>query len=189
VLKLHSLAVKNRRRKIDAKNKIVVSYFAVAERVMVTPHRWDFLGCDDVRMTMEQTSLLPRRMMRRSEAAKYLNDKGLPYGPKTMAKLAVVGGGPPFRKAGRIPLYDPIDLDAWVCSKLSPLVKSTSELAELSRAGTDGGLRAPMSRHRVEAGMTAPQSRPKGEVSAARRRGRRAIPRKVSLRNVSPPTG
>jgi len=141
---------------------------------------------------MEQTSLPPRRMLRRSEAAKHVNEKGVPLSPKTLAKLAVVGGGPPFRKAGRIPLYDPTDLDAWVCSKLSRLVASTSELAELSRARTlitDGDLQAPISRHSVEAGMTAPQQRtPKGEVSAARRRGRR-IPRKASRPNVSPPTG
>lgn len=141
---------------------------------------------------MEQTSLPPRRMMRRSEAAKHVNEKGVPLSPKTLAKLAVVGGGPSFRKMGRIPLYDPSDLDVWVCSKLSRLVASTSELAELSRAQTfiaDGDLQVPVSRLRVEAGMTAPQqSTPKAEVSAARRRGRRVIPRKASRPNVSPPT-
>ena len=34
-------------------------------------------------------------------------------GGTTLAKLACVGGGPCFRKAGRWPLYSPADLDAW----------------------------------------------------------------------------
>jgi hypothetical protein len=53
----------------------------------------------------------------------------MPLSPKTLAKLAVVGGGPQFRKIGRIPLYDTSDLDAWVLGKLSSPVNSTSELA------------------------------------------------------------
>jgi len=141
---------------------------------------------------MDQTSLPPRRMLRRSEAAKHVNEKGVPLSPKTLAKLAVVGGGPPFRKVGRIPLYDPADLDAWICSKLSRLVASTSELSELSRAQApiaDGDLQAPISRHRVEAQMTARQrSTLGGEVSAARRR-RRVIGRKAPRPNASPPMG
>ncbi len=46
-----------------------------------------------------------------------------------LAKLAVVGGGPPFRKGGRDPLYTTDDLDAWAKSKIGPLVRSTSEAA------------------------------------------------------------
>jgi hypothetical protein len=42
-----------------------------------------------------------------------------------------VGGGPKFRKAGRVPLYDPEDLDDWARSKLSELVTSTSQLKAL----------------------------------------------------------
>jgi hypothetical protein len=80
-----------------------------------------------------QQPLPPRRMLRRSEAAKHVTEtSGMPLSPKTLAKLAVVGGGPQFRKAGRIPLYDPADLDVWIRSKLSRPVASTSELAELS---------------------------------------------------------
>jgi len=88
---------------------------------------------------MEQTSLPPRRMLRRSEAAKHVTEtSGMPLSPKTLAKYAVVGGGPPFRKVGRIPLYDPPDLDAWVCSKLTHLVSSTSELADVDRTSPQG---------------------------------------------------
>jgi hypothetical protein len=48
--------------------------------------------------------------------------------PKTLAKLAVIGGGPLFRKAGRFPLYEILELDRFARGKLSPLVGSTSEL-------------------------------------------------------------
>jgi hypothetical protein len=34
-----------------------------------------------------------------------------------------------FRRIGRIPLYAPADLDAWVTSKLGPPMRSTSEAA------------------------------------------------------------
>ena len=80
---------------------------------------------------MDQTSLAPRRMLRRSDAARYVVETwGLPLSPKTLAKLAVVGGGPRFRKASRFPMYEVTSLDDWVRSKLSPAVSSTSELTE-----------------------------------------------------------
>jgi hypothetical protein len=75
-----------------------------------------------------------QRRLRRVEAARYIQEKwGYPCSPLTLAKLAVTGGGPPFRKAGRYPLYDPSHLDEWVRSKLSRVVKSTSELGEGNR--------------------------------------------------------
>ena len=47
---------------------------------------------------MTTTSLLPSRLLRRVEAAQYVHDKwGYPCSPKTLAKYAVIGGGPPFR--------------------------------------------------------------------------------------------
>jgi hypothetical protein len=70
-------------------------------------------------------------LKRRSTAAAYVTDSyGIPCSPKTLAKLAVVGGGPAFRKAGRIPLYAQADLDEWAQAKLSRRVRSTSELTE-----------------------------------------------------------
>ena len=69
------------------------------------------------------------RLLRRSEAANYVQNRwGYPLSPKTLAKLAVVGGGPKFRKASRFPLYEVAWLDEWVRSKLSLPVSSTSEL-------------------------------------------------------------
>ncbi len=74
------------------------------------------------------------RLLRRKEAARYLTDmRGLPIAPQTLAKYAVVGGGPIFRKFGRFPLYDTADLDSWANSKLGPLQRSTSDMGEASR--------------------------------------------------------
>jgi hypothetical protein len=79
---------------------------------------------------MTDISLPARRLLRRSEAANYVQNRwGYPLSPKTLAKLAVVGGGPKFRKASRFPLYEVVWLDEWVRSKLSLPVSSTSELA------------------------------------------------------------
>jgi hypothetical protein len=78
----------------------------------------------------------PRRLLRRSAASKYLDDEwGIQRSPKTLAKLAVVGGGPKFRKAGRVPLYDPPNLDEWARKMLSGLVSSTSELIARHHVG------------------------------------------------------
>jgi hypothetical protein len=80
--------------------------------------------------------IAPRRLLRRADAAEYVKKTwGIPLSPRTMAKQAVVGGGPKFRKAGRIPLYDPANLDEWARSKLSSLVASTSELLTNRRVG------------------------------------------------------
>jgi hypothetical protein len=70
------------------------------------------------------------RLLRRTEAAQYVTNKfGIPCSPKTLAKLACVSSdGPPFRLAGRFPLYSTDDLDAWAQSKIGPLVRSTSEV-------------------------------------------------------------
>jgi hypothetical protein len=67
------------------------------------------------------------RYLRRAAAAHYVQAEwGLPCSAKWLAKLAVVGGGPTYRKAGRFPLYTPHDLDAWAESRLSGPRRSTS---------------------------------------------------------------
>jgi hypothetical protein len=74
---------------------------------------------------------LPRRMLRRRLAAQYVREQwGVPCAEKTLAKLAVVGGGPPFVRYGRAPLYDTESLDTWVRSKLKGQFRSTSEYSE-----------------------------------------------------------
>ena len=71
------------------------------------------------------------------QSSKYLNRKaaseyllctwGLRRSANYLAKLAVVGGGPAFRKANRSPLYSAEDLDAWASALIGPRVHSTSE--------------------------------------------------------------
>jgi hypothetical protein len=69
-----------------------------------------------------------RKFLRRTAASQYLHEThSVERAPSTLAKLAVTGGGPVFRRIGRVPLYAPDDLDAWVASKLTPRMHSTSE--------------------------------------------------------------
>lgn len=68
------------------------------------------------------------RYLRRLEASKYLENRwGIHRSPKTLAKLACLGGGPVFYRFNRAVLYLPSDLDAWVQEKLSKPLASTSE--------------------------------------------------------------
>ena len=68
------------------------------------------------------------RLLRRREAARYVTDNYFPCSPKTLAKLACISSrGPPFRLAGRIPLYPVSGLDEWAQNKIGPLVRSTSQ--------------------------------------------------------------
>ena len=68
------------------------------------------------------------RLLRRREASDYLETNfGIQRKPSTLAKLACVGGGPKFRRANRVPLYDPADLDVWAESLLTEPAASTAE--------------------------------------------------------------
>jgi hypothetical protein len=68
------------------------------------------------------------KFLRRVDAAVYVKTHwGLPCSPRWLAKLAVVGGGTIFRKAGRTPIYAPADLDAWAQSRIGAPQKSTSD--------------------------------------------------------------
>jgi hypothetical protein len=66
--------------------------------------------------------------LRRRAAAEYLREqRGIPCSEKTLAKLACIGGGPIYRRFGRIPLYLIADLDAYAEARLSKPIRSTSE--------------------------------------------------------------
>ena len=83
--------------------------------------------------TLEESAKL-ERLLRRTQAAAYVTETyGLPCSPKTLAKLACVSSdGPPFRLAGRFPLYPTSGLDTWAQSKIGPLVRSTSEVRRVA---------------------------------------------------------
>jgi hypothetical protein len=66
--------------------------------------------------------------LRRTDAATYIQSSyGFSCSPRWLAKLAVTGGGPIFRKAGRTPIYSLTDLDAWAQSRIGPPQRSTSD--------------------------------------------------------------
>jgi hypothetical protein len=78
----------------------------------------------------------PTCYLRRQAACDYLrNTHGVIRTRATLAKLAVIGGGPKFRKDGRFPVYSPAELDNWAAKKLSPLVSSTAELPSTKSSG------------------------------------------------------
>ena len=69
-------------------------------------------------------------LLRRTNAAAYVRERyGFPCSTSWLAKLAVVGGGPAFRRAGRYPLYSVTDLDSWAKARMSRVVRSTAEFA------------------------------------------------------------
>jgi hypothetical protein len=74
--------------------------------------------------------ITPPRYFRRVHAAHYVRETwGIPCSPKWLAKLAVTGGGPIYRKAGRFPIYKPADLDAWAEARIGIPRRSTSVTA------------------------------------------------------------
>jgi hypothetical protein len=67
------------------------------------------------------------QFLRRKAAGDYLKSK---YGfgsEKTLAKLACLGGGPEFRKAGTAALYEPSKLDEWALARIGAPIANTSQ--------------------------------------------------------------
>src|SRR5437868_8778257 len=67
------------------------------------------------------------RYLGRAEAAEFLTERGYKTAPSTLAKKAVVGGGPPFVSWGRKPLYDPATLLEWAQRRCTGPRRSTSD--------------------------------------------------------------
>ena len=79
--------------------------------------------------------------LRRNQAAAYVQSKyGFPCSRQWLAKLAVTGGGPLYRKAGRTPIYHPPDLDAWAMARIGAPQRSTSDFRTVgtTRRPSDG---------------------------------------------------
>ena len=66
------------------------------------------------------------KYLTRQGAIAYLRANGFPCGSNLLAKLAITGEGPQFRYWGRRTIYTEDDLNAWMKSRLSPPVSSTS---------------------------------------------------------------
>ncbi len=68
------------------------------------------------------------RYFRRHEVGIYLTDKyNIPASKSWLAKLAVIGGGPEYHKAGRWPIYSQDALDVWAQARIGNAVSSTAE--------------------------------------------------------------
>jgi len=74
---------------------------------------------------------LDTKYLRRKEAAAHLRQQGFRIAPSTLAKLATIGGGPPFQRFGRWPVYTAADLDAWCASRTTRRMASTSDVNDV----------------------------------------------------------
>jgi hypothetical protein len=72
------------------------------------------------------------RLTRHEVPAYLLATWGLRCSHSTLARLAVNGGGPVFRKSGRDVYYDISALDAWTQQKLGPAVETAAEHREIA---------------------------------------------------------
>ncbi len=65
----------------------------------------------------------------RKETAEYLSKTlGLPTSPKTLAKLATIGGGPEYQRFGnRRVVYTLTSITKWAQAKLSKPIFNTSQ--------------------------------------------------------------
>jgi hypothetical protein len=90
-----------------------------------------------------------RISVNRDNAAKYLREKfGIRTSRQTLAKKAVTGDGPAYRKAGRTPIYDLPELDRYARALIGPLQRSTSETGECTDVGRVDRPGAPRPRRR-----------------------------------------
>ena len=64
--------------------------------------------------------LSPDTLLRRKTTAAALRDAGFPVALATLETCATRGGGPPFQRFGRIPLYRWGDCLDWANKKLTP---------------------------------------------------------------------
>ena len=79
-------------------------------------------------MSVQQNEDGSHTLIRRRAAAEYIRTKfGVPCAPSTLAKLAVIGGGPRYTRFSRYPMYSASDLDAWVQSRLRGDYELTSD--------------------------------------------------------------
>jgi hypothetical protein len=108
-------------------------------------------------------------LLTRSATAEALSAAGFPIRSATLATKASRGGGPPFRRFGRIPLYRWGDALDWATSRLGPPICST---AELDSAGTVGRADRQVPVHR----RIEPPRRPIGDPHAGSTSGMEVAP-------------
>ena len=88
---------------------------------------------------LQLETLSPDTRLRRREAADALTQAGYPITSGTLANLACQGGGPPFSKWGKIPIYIWGITFAWAKARATPMLANTAahRAAVGRRAGED----------------------------------------------------
>jgi hypothetical protein len=76
---------------------------------------------------MDIAHLNPNSVLQTNALAKALSQSGYPTSPATLATKRSRGGGPPYRRWGRIPVYTWGDALKWAQSRLGEPRCSTSE--------------------------------------------------------------
>ena len=85
------------------------------------------MNSDPIHLDASSVERRPGPLLRRADASRYLGQTwGIARSPATLAKYAVIGGGPQFYKAGRWPLYSAADLDTWAQELIGEPVSSTA---------------------------------------------------------------
>lgn len=82
----------------------------------------------------------PCALINRAQCAKLLSEAGYPTSRHTLASLASRGGGPLYRKYGRVVVYRWSDALDWAQARLGAFRSTASEGAYLNRdaAGAQG---------------------------------------------------
>ena len=78
------------------------------------------------------STIIPQ-FLRRKDAGAYLKASFGFSSDRALAKLATIGGGPPFHRAGkngRIVLYTLAELDQWAEAQIGEAERSTAERSE-----------------------------------------------------------
>jgi len=129
-----------------------------------------------------------KRFLRRSDAAVYITDRyGFPCSRQWLANLAVIGGGPEFRKAGRYPIYAPGDLDRWAQARIGPAQCSTSDDGSQKRRAQSAGQSSVARQSRPEAEAEGlPKLAAVGIIPARAKGGRRSKKRGLSEQIPTP---
>jgi hypothetical protein len=96
-------------------------------RLLQVGNRRQTTGIATNRITAMAVPDDPECLLTRALAAEALTEAGYRIARATLATLATRGGGPVYRRFGRVPLYRWGDLLEWAQSRLGPPIRSTSE--------------------------------------------------------------
>lgn len=72
-------------------------------------------------------SIPPDARFTRRQAAKMLTHCGIPLSEKTLSTKASRGGGPPYRRFGKIAIYTWRELVAWALAEMGEPARNASE--------------------------------------------------------------